>query len=258
MMWLIIDSLATHTRGLYACAIHGLDCKFCKCCLQPAWSKAWQEQVAPLTPGAVLHCWASSSSLRPCSQWAAQLRAGPAAPRVPPALPGWFLQAPVLGFSDFLGWLFLSPQGSQRPTLEQCRREAAATKRDWKEKRADSRFRIPFSLWWSYEQHQWSLSQEQEQLPRGFLWEPRPNSTTCLRQAPASCYEQGLHGILSILLNPLVWEKRCSPIPVLAQQPEFVFPSWSGEHPTARAQRNTFYISVFHWTSIIFWWCGVS
>lgn len=53
------------------------------------------------------------------------------------------------------------------------------------------------------------------------------------------------------LSNLLVWEKRCSPIPMLPQQSEFVFPSWSREHPTAWAQRNNF-LYVFHWNSIIF------
>lgn len=89
-------------------------------------------------------------------------RAGPAAHREP--------SSPVRGVYEQL-WgvpLFFwgdSYSDPKDPTLELCRREGAVTKWDWKEKWADSTFEIPFRRWWSYEQHQWSLSQEQELVP---------------------------------------------------------------------------------------------
>lgn len=82
----------------------------------------------------------------------------------PPALSGRFLPAAVLS-PCFSGMTLTLHSAPKDPALEQCRREGPATKWDWKEKLADSTFKIPFSLWWSYEQHQWNLPREWELIP---------------------------------------------------------------------------------------------
>lgn len=184
-----------------------------------------------------------------------RLRAGLAAPRGVPSPVRVVFTSTCGEFLWFFGMTLPLHSDLKDPTLEQCGREEAATKRDWKEKRADSTFRIPFSLWWSYEQHQWSLSQEQELVP-SFPGDSIGSHGPTAPPASGKDLPPGTSKVCmafsASLSNPLVWGKHCSPIPVLAQQSEFVFPSWSGEHPTAWAQRNTSYISVFHWNSIIF------
>lgn len=160
----------------------------------------------------------------------------------PPALSGGVLWAALVSPSVFLWWLL--PFIVIPKTLHWSRREGAVTKWDWKEKWADGTFKIPFSLWWSYEQHQWSLPLERELVP-SFQEDSTaqqyhlPQARTCLLVRTRFAWHSQHPWSLS---NPLVWEMHCSPIPMLPQQSEFVFPSWSGEHPTARAQRNNFYI----------------
>lgn len=249
MMWLITDNLATHTSGLYMCLIQGLKCKFS---LQLAWSKAREQQVAPFTPGAVLHCW-TASSLQ-----AAQAKGRPCCSQsgCPAALSGWALWAVVVSPSVSLGWLLLfivipkTPHWSCAGGKEQ---QPNGTGRK-NELTARSKFLSAYGG---------IMGSTSGAFHKNRSWFPAPWGTPLGTTAQQHHPPQARICLLArtrfawyqhpwSLSNPLVWEKRCSPIPILPQQPEFVFPSWSGDHPTTWAQRSNFYISVFHWNSIVF------